>query len=156
MANNFGKVVAFKAEVGGKTCRFRSKMEYRYAVWLQMQKEQGLVADWHFEHPDAFMEVLKASGNKAGYLPDFMILTNDGDYEIHETKGYFKPSDYTKMKLAAQQGDKKITLIFANLTNCKSSRAQYNRAKKLEPHLHRLILDANETIFKKISFLFQY
>lgn len=152
---NFGHVQRYTKEVGGKLCNFRSKLEWRWAVWLQLQKEQGLIKDWWYESPDTLLTLeTERFKNKKMYLPDFVIETLDGEYEYHETKGYFTPKDYTKIKLAAQQYDNPITLIFANLTNCKSMRAQYGRAQRLEPHIKRVIYDANKTIFKKIKFMF--
>jgi len=107
-----------------------------------------LTAFWR-SHPGRY-------GNKKMYLPDFTILTNGEDYSFEETKGYFSGADYTKMKAVCETYDAPVTMIFANLKNTKSMRTQYNRAKKLEYLLDRLILDANETIFKPIKHLFQY
>ena len=78
--------------------------------------------------------------------------------EYEETKGWFTSKDYTKMKLMSEQYDNPLTLIFANLTNSKSARAQYGRAKRLEKLLEsnggRIIYDANKSIFRKIKHLF--
>ena len=153
MMSNFGCVVKAIKVVGGKTCNFRSKLEYRYAVWLQLQKEQGLILEWYYED-----EVLELESRKfrdpIRYIPDFTVQTPDG-YEFHETKGWFTSPSATKIRLAAEQYENPITLIFANLTNCKSLRAQYNRAKHLEPHIKRIIYNADRDIFKKIQHLFE-
>ncbi len=156
--SNFGHVQRVTESVGGKEYTFRSKLEYKWAVWCQLRKEQGIIIDWWYEDEETLLELeTKYFGNKKQYLPDFCIQTEDG-YEYEETKGYFPPKDYTKIKLAAEQYDNPITLIFANLTNCKSMRAQYNRARKLELNrnlkIKRVIYDANKSIFKKISGLF--
>ena len=153
---NFAHVQAFKKQVGGKVCRFRSKLEYRWAVWRQLRKEQGYILDWWYEDAETLLELETAyKGNKKMYLPDFTIQTLDGNYEYEECKGYFPSKDATKIRLAAQQYENPITLIFANLKNTKSQRTQYNRAKDLEPHLKRIIYDAKKTIFDKISGLFE-
>ncbi len=154
---NFGHVERVTAEVGGKTCTFRCKFEYRWSVWCQLRKEQGWIADWWFEDAETLLELeTKYFKNKKMYLPDFTILMSDGEYEYEECKGYFPAKDYTKIKLAAEQYDNPITLIFESLTNCKSMKAQYNRAKKLEPHIKRVIYDAKKTIFKPIRGLFEF
>ena len=151
--SNFGRVKRVTKEVGGRAITFRSLLEYRWAIWCQFRKEQGIILDWWFE--DAPIEIeTKYFKNKKLYLPDFTVRMPDGLCEFEETKGYFPPKDYTKIKLAAEQYVNPITLIFARLTNCKSLRAQYNRAKKLEPHIKRIIFDANKTIFKPIRGLF--
>lgn len=150
--SNFGHVEPVIMEVGSKTCTFRSKLEYRWAVWLQLQKEQGIILEWWYED-----EVLELESRKfrdpIRYIPDFTIQTEDG-YEFHETKGWFTSKSATKMKLAATQYENPITLIFMNLTNCKSQRAQYGRAKRLEPFLKRVIYNAGRDIFMPIKHLF--
>lgn len=153
MSDNFRYVERITKEVGGRIYTFRSLLEYRWAVWCQLRKEQGIILGWWYE-PEALELETRRFKNKKLYLPDFMVLMPDGSYEIEETKGWFPPKDYSKMKLAAEQYETPITLIFANLTNCKSQRSQYLRAKKLEPFLKRVIYDANKIIFKKIKYLF--
>lgn len=153
----FGHVKRITAEVGGRTITFRCKLEYRWAVWCQLRKEQGIILDWWYEDKETLLELETAYfKNRELYLPDFTIQTSMVDYEFEETKGWFPPKDYTKLKLAAQQYVNPITLIFARLTNCKSLRAQYNRAKRLEPYVKRIIFDADKTIFKPISGLFEF
>ena len=158
MSPKFGHVKRIITSVGGREYTFRSLLEYRYSVWLQLQKEQGLILDWTYEDPETLLELeTKYFKNKKMYLPDFVVQMLNGDYEYHETKGYFPPKDYTKIKLAAEQYDNPITLVFASLiSNSKNSkiRAQYDRAKKLEPHVKRIIYRADRDIFKKINYLF--
>jgi len=152
---NFGHVERVTREVGGKVCTFRSKLEYRWAVWCQLRKEQGIIEDWWYEDEETLLELETAYfRNRKLYLPDFTIQTADG-FEFEETKGWFPPKDYTKIKLAAQQYKNPITLIFARLTPCKSHRTQYNRAKRLEPHIKRIIWNANKEIFSKIKHIFE-
>ncbi len=147
----FGNVCRITESVGGRTITFRSKLEYRWACYCQLRKEVGLIKDWWYEDQETFMQlVTQHCGNIKGYLPDFCILTNDGEYEIEETKGYFPSKDYMKMKLAALQFKNKITLIFADLHDTPSKRKEYNRAKKLESLLKRVVYDANKTIFTKM------
>ncbi len=155
--SNFAHVQRITRSVGGREYTFRSKLEYKWAVWCQLRKEQGIIIDWWYEDEDTLLELETAYfKNRKLYLPDFTIQTQEG-YEFEECKGYFPPKDYTKIKLAAQQYENPITLIFASLiSNSKNSniRAQYARAKRLEPHVKRIIYDANKTILNKISGLF--
>lgn len=156
--SNFGHVERVPREVGGKFCTFRSKLEYRWAVWCQLRKEQDIIEEWWYEAIDTLLELETAYfKNRKLYLPDFTIKTPDG-YEFEETKGYFPPKDYTKIKLAAQQYENPFTLIFANLpSKSKNSktRAQYGRAQRLEPFLKRIIYNADRDIFKPIRGLFE-
>lgn len=153
--SNWGHVEPVTREVGGKVCTFRSLLEYRWCVWLQLQKEQGIIIDWWYE--DEVLELeSKVFKDKIRYLPDFTVQTENG-YEFHELKGWFTSPSATRIKLAAQQYENPITLIFANLiSDSKSSkiRAQYGRAKRIEPFLKRVIYQANRDIFKKIKHLF--
>lgn len=160
MVSNFGHVERVTASVGGKECTFRSKLEYRWAVWCELRKEQGIIADWWHEDPGTLLELettyLK---NKKMYLPDFLILYPNGDYEYEETKGWFSQKDYTKIKLASLQYDNPITLIFASLnSDSKNSktRANRDRAERIEKMIKRVIYDAQKTIFKPIKHLFEF
>ncbi len=150
--SRFNHIRRITESVGGKEYTFRSKLECRWAVWCELRKQQGYITDWWYEDPDTLLE-LKTSyfGNKKRYLPDFTILYPNGDYEYEEIKGYFPAKDATKIKLAAEQYENPITLIFANLKNTKSSRLQFNRAKRLEPFLKRIIWRADRDILRKIT-----
>ena len=156
MANR-GKVRKVTAVVGGKTYTFRSKLEYYWAVWCQLRKEQGIILDWEYESVE--VPLTYKSGEIKIYRPDFTIW-DAGLPRYEETKGWFTSKDKTKIKLFAEQYDNPLTLIFANLTNCKSARLQYGRAKRLEKLLEsnggRVIYDANKTIFKPIKHLFEF
>ncbi len=163
--SSYGHVQPVDTVIGGKACYFRSKLEYRYAVYLQLLKEQGHIEEWEYEPRHMSIEFEHGrQGNKRTYLPDFAVLYPDaqidveGDciWEIHETKGRFMPLDYKKLKKYSEMHGNPIVLIFAGLTNCKSLRAQYNRAEKLEAHIKRVIYDANKSLFKPIKHLFEY
>ncbi len=150
--SNFAHVERVTAEVGGRQITFRSKLEYRWCVWCEFRKQQGLIKEWWYEDQDSLFELqMNYRYNKAMYLPDFTILTNEDDYEIEETKGWFSSKDYTKLRLIAEQYDNEITLIFAS----KPNKTQYARAERLEPHIKRIIWNANRDIFTKIKHLFE-
>ncbi len=150
--SNWGHVHKLTREVGGKCCTFRSKLEYRYSVYLQLQKEQNYIDNWWYE--DEKLELVQPkTGNKVNYLPDFTVQMADNEYEFHECKGWFPPKDAMKLKLAAQQYDNPIVLVFAKAP-CTD---QLRRALALENHLEplgRIIWNADRDIFKAISHLF--
>ena len=149
--SNFGHVQRVTKSVGGKEYTFRSLLEYRWSVWLQLQKEQGLIVDWWFEDEETLLELeTRYFKNKKLYLPDFTVKMLDESYEYNELKGYFPPKDATKIRLAAEQYENPITLIFAR----KPKGAQLRRAERLNPFLKRIIWDAEKTIFKPIRGLF--
>lgn len=142
--------------IGGKTYTYRSKFEYRYAVYLEVLKNGGEILDWYYEDEDTFSEVKHKSGKVEIYRPDFAIDCVDGTLALHEVKGYFRSCDATKMKLFIEQYDTPLVLIFAR----RPVKAQLYRAQKLEPHLEakggRIIWDADKSLFSKIKFLFNY
>lgn len=155
--SNFGHIQRVTRSVGGREITFRCLLEYRWCVWCQLRKEQGLIEDWWYEDQDMLL-LLETPylHNKKLYLPDFTIQTQDG-YEFEETKGWFSQKDATKLRLAAEQYENPITLIFARLkadSKNSSIRAQYRRAKKLEPFLKRIIWNAHKDIFVPIQGLF--
>ena len=156
---NFGHVQAVTKIMNGQECHFRSKLEYRYAVYLNLLKDSGLKQDWVHEDPETAIEFEHGRrGNVRGYLPDFAVQDLQGDWEVHETKGWFTPIDAKKIRAFVDQNDNKFILIFAGLRDTKSKRAQYNRAKRLEPHIEatggRIIWEADKTLFKPIKHLF--
>jgi len=146
--SNYGHVQKVTKEVGGKTYTYRSLLEYRWAVWCQLRKEQGIILEWWYED-----EVLELESRKfkdpIKYIPDFTIQTADG-FEFEETKGWFTSPSAAKIRLAAEQYENPITLIFAG----KPNRVQYNRAERLSKHIKRVIYNANRDIFKPIRHLF--
>lgn len=84
------------AEVGGKRKFFRSRWEYRYALYLQMLKEKNYIKDWWHE-PDTFwFEGVKRGTNS--YKPDYKVEFPSGKVEYFEVKGYETSKDRTKYK----------------------------------------------------------
>ncbi len=153
---NFGHVRTHTTTIDGETITFRSKLEYRYAVYLQTLKEAGHIQAWEYEPPGMAIEFEHGRRNNVhGYLPDFAVLPNDTElWEMHETKGYFTPIDAKKIKAFAEQNGNPVTLIFGSLKNTKSQGKQYRIAKKLAPHIHRIIWDASKSLFEPIKFMF--
>ena len=155
---NWGRVKPLTIDVGGKVYTFRSKLEYRWAVWCQLRKEQGIITDWLYESEEVPLKY--KTGRVDFYRPDFTIeygriKGRKPEYEFEETKGWFQAKDKTKMKLFAEQYDNPLTLIFAK----PPSGIQYRRAdglvKLLESNGGRVIYDAEKTIFKPIKHLFE-
>ncbi len=165
---NYGHVERITVETEKGEITFRSKFEYRWYVWCQFRKDQGIIADWWYEDPDSILELEKGYHlNIKEYHPDFTILYPNGDYEFEETKGYFPAVDATTLRLAAQQYETPVNLIFARtpkfgfingvVCNCraknKKTLAQITRAVALEPHIKRIIWNANKDIFENIKYL---
>lgn len=84
------------AEVGGKRRFFRSRWEFRYALYLQMLKENKHITDWWHEPDTFYFEGIKRGTNN--YKPDFKVEFPSGKVEYFEVKGYETSKDRTKYK----------------------------------------------------------
>lgn len=94
--------------IGGKTCNFRSKLEYKIAKYLQLLKDSGHIKDWQFEQTTFIFPDDR-------YLVDFDILENDGNFYYIEAKG--RPDARTKRKLkllAKYRPEVRVMLVFQN------------------------------------------
>ena len=95
--------------VGGKTYRFRSGFEIRWAKYLEMIKSIDAIADWEYE-PQRFEFKAIRSGT-VFYTPDFKVIEKD-DYWWEECKGYLTQKDITKFRrMAKYYPDEKIVLV---------------------------------------------
>ena len=100
--------------VGGKTCHFRSKMEYRYARYLELLKTSGHIVDWNYERTK-FVFPTEMTGAKQ-FLIDFDVLTIQGEIVHHEVKGYLDSRDITKLRRVAKHyPNARIHLAMGNI-----------------------------------------
>ena len=97
-------------EIGGKRKYFRSRWESNYAKYLQFQKENGLIKEWHHECETFWFDGIKRGC--VSYLPDFKVETNDGNHEFHEVKGWMDSASKTKIKRMAKYYPKIILKVF--------------------------------------------
>ena len=133
--------VPVHAEIGGKECNFRSKLEYRWAQHLEFCRLAGLIKDWSYEtHTFRF--------EKAGvkqYTPDFVIRNLDGTFEYHETKGMVTKFDIDKLKAVWEEyPDSKITLIF-----WRRPKLSTQKRTKLERYCHGIRWNVAKDISKE-------
>ncbi|MCK5610223.1 hypothetical protein KAR91_50590 [Candidatus Pacearchaeota archaeon] len=154
--SQYGHIQRVTRLFDGKETTFRSKLEARWSIWCELRIEQGILTRAQYEVQPPITLEMPPHGNIKHYLPDFLVTYPDGHQEYEELKGKFTGGMATKMRAAAEQQDIPITIIFANLTNCKSGRAQFERAERLGKHIERVIFDADKTILKPISHLFDF
>jgi hypothetical protein len=88
------------AEIGGKRCFFRSRWEYRYALYLELMKTHGHILEWQHEPKTFYFEGIKRG--TTNYKPDFMVTFPTGNEEWFEVKGYESSKDRTKYKRMAK------------------------------------------------------
>jgi len=88
------------AEIGGKRCFFRSRWEYRYALYLELMKQNNYVIEWEHEPKVFYFEGIKRG--TTNYKPDFKVTFPSGKEEWFEVKGYMDAKSKTKIKRMAK------------------------------------------------------
>lgn len=72
-----------------------NKLEAAYAARLESLKLAGEIADYRFEC------IKLRLADRTFYTPDFMVLRADGEFEMHEVKGFWEDDARVKIKVAA-------------------------------------------------------
>ncbi len=88
------------AEIGGKRCFFRSRWEYRYALYLELMKQNKYVIECEHEPKVFYFEGIKRG--TTNYKPDFKVTFPSGKEEWFEIKGYMDAKSKTKIKRMAK------------------------------------------------------
>jgi hypothetical protein len=88
------------AEISDKRYYFRSRWEYRYALYLDFMKKHNHIIDWFYEPHTFYFEGIKRGTNN--YKPDFKVLFPSGNEEWIEVKGYMDAKSATKIKRMAK------------------------------------------------------
>lgn len=86
--------------IDGRRIFFRSRWEYRYALYLQLLKEKGQIKDWQHEPKVFWFEGIKRGTNN--YKPDFLVTHNNDSEEWVEVKGFMDSKSATKIKRMAK------------------------------------------------------
>ncbi len=128
--------------VNGQRIVFRSKLEYRWAQYLDFLKDIGEIKDWFYEFHTFYF-----SGERVKeYTPDFLVRNNDNSFEYYETKGMLQNYDLDKYKrLFDERPYVKLTVVFWS-----KPKISVNKRAKLERFVHRVIWDAR-TVVKNVS-----
>ena len=98
------------AEIGGKRNFYRSRWEYRYALYLEFMKKHKHIIEWEHEPKTFWFEGIKRGTNN--YKPDFRVVFPSGNDEWIEVKGYMDSKSATKIKrMAKYHPDVKLRVI---------------------------------------------
>ena len=98
------------AEIGGKRNFYRSRWEYRYALYLEFMKKHKHIVEWEHEPKTFWFEGIKRGTNN--YKPDFRVVFPSGNDEWIEVKGYMDSKSATKIKrMAKYHPDIKLRVI---------------------------------------------
>lgn len=72
-----------------------NQLERDYAQELELRRKAGEIRRWV---PKA---IRLRIGTSATYKPDFLVVTADGEIQLHETKGHFREAAKVRIKAAA-------------------------------------------------------
>ena len=96
----------------GVECRFDSQAEYRYALWLEREREAERVDQW-VHHPGR-VTLLGPRGKPVATMePDFVVWYPDGSVQYHEVKGMPTAAWRIKRALFEQQSSDAYVVIDA-------------------------------------------
>ena len=143
------KNIRCKAIIDGVEYHFLSKLEYRWAVYLQFQKETNLIVDWAYE--DTNFEFTGEVRGPMTWLIDFEVITNDGTTEYMECKGYPEGKDISKARRFKERWpDEKLYFIFAQ----KPAKKHFHKIRNLQKYVDRII--EADKIFRQIKGLVHF
>ena len=132
--------------IGGKEYRFRSKFEYRWALYLQFLKEHGKIQAWDFESTRFIFDGVENRPRE--YTPDFEITDYDGSCYFQECKGHHDSQTNSKFRRIHEHfPDEVMELVLLRIP--KSGTKGVNR-RRIAAKYTRRIIDASE-IFKQIK-----
>jgi ribosomal protein S16 len=77
-----------------------NRLEKKMADRLEAMKVAGEILWWEFE---PIRLRLTIDDKRTTYTPDFIVLRDDLETEVIETKGYWKPAARVKTKVAADK-----------------------------------------------------
>lgn len=75
-----------------------NKLEEAWSKHLEEQRKAGQIVRWEFEPL-----TIRLGRPACSYKPDFMVITDAGFVEFHETKGYMEEAANIRIKVAAEK-----------------------------------------------------
>lgn len=86
--------------IGETNKYYRSGWEANYAYYLQWLKDNKQIQSWAHEPKTFWFEDIKRGCRS--YLPDFLVVENNGNEVYHEVKGWMDSKSKTKIKRMAK------------------------------------------------------
>lgn len=113
--------------------KFKSKVEYKWAQYLQKLLELGAIISWEYE-PKTF-EFGERWRVRKQYTPDFLVK-EDGDEVYHEVKTSLRQTDVTRLRcLHIDFPEVRIVLVLfgpEKTSNANQNRLRSNSRKYVE------------------------
>jgi len=100
-----------ETDIDGRHFKFRSKGEYKLALYLQTLKQGGLIKEWyHEQHKFMFPD--------SSWLVDFTVVKNESKFieiEHYEYKGFVERDTKKKLQLVNKYyPDAQIIMVMAD------------------------------------------
>jgi hypothetical protein len=86
--------------IDNKKYYYKSRWEYRYALYLDLMKRHNHIVDWFYEPHTFYFEGIKRG--TTNYKPDFKVIFPSSNEEWIEVKGYMDSKSITKIKRMAK------------------------------------------------------
>lgn len=135
--------------IDGQHCKFKSKFEYRWALYLQQLLELDEIESWEYEPKRFWFEEIRQGVR--GYTPDFRVGV-DSELIWHETKVHLVAKDITKYhRMQIYYPDEKLILVMDRRKGKRAKRKQVNALESANKYTHRIIYANEITLFKQIK-----
>ena len=92
---------------GRKRAGEMNRLEAAYALELDRQLKAGEILMWKFE------SIKLRLADRTWYNPDFLVMTPDGELQLHETKGFMEDDANVKLKVTAETFPLRLLLVRA-------------------------------------------
>ena len=130
--------------INGREFKFKSKVEYRWGLYLQLLKDLGAITAWDYE-PKKFI-FSERWRKRRTYVPDFFIK-EDGEEFYQEVKTSMRQTDVTRFRcLRADFPEVKIVLVIFGPEHTR--KANQNRLRSNARKYVERIVFANQLLRK--------
>ncbi|MBU8870648.1 MAG: DUF1064 domain-containing protein [Gemmatimonadales bacterium] len=120
-----------KAIINGETYSFRSKLEHRYAGYLELLRRADEIEGWEYE-PE-YYDFEEIDHGVTRYLPDFKVFYADKTFELHECKGALDGKSKTKLRrMRKYYPDIHIVLVIDRLPAGRTAKSRHRRSQILD------------------------
>lgn len=129
--------------IEGRTFHFKSGIEHRWALCLELLRKSGVIDDWDYESKDCLFRFTDGK-----YLCDF-VTYKDGVKEFYEVKGHLAQPDIRRFKLVQKYyPGTVIYLVIERIPEKhKSAKGVWKRGKR-QTNLYRSALKYVERIIE--------
>ena len=118
--------------IDGRHCKFKSKLEYRWALYLEMLKRHDYIIEWEYEPLTFYFPDEKTA--PVQYTPDFRV-TDCKEIYWQECKGMHDGSTNTKFRRMAEHNpDIIMELVLMSLP-----KKTANRRRVANKYVRRII-----------------